>query len=164
MGDLDQLSREVAAKELTMTVQEALALLRANPRDDGSPLPWHAVKATVLDAAGDALADCESPLDAASIAAAVNAAPVLVAEVERLTALLERLRWVPVGERLSEDFEEVLGVFAYSGTGPVVRQTCMARASDGAPKWYGNAREILPPTHWQPLPAAPDPQPPQHDR
>ncbi len=91
-----------------MTAQEAIALLRANPPDNYSPLPWHRSGDSVRDSDGahTPVAKCDSLTDAAHIAAAVHAAPVLAAEVERLTAdlaaLRERLRWIPVGERLPD--------------------------------------------------------------
>jgi hypothetical protein len=83
--DLDQLSREVDSP-----VRLALAALKANPAT--SPLPWAADDTTVRDDCRMGLAYWADPEDAAHIAAAVNAAPVLAAEVERLTALLAAAR------------------------------------------------------------------------
>lgn len=73
-------------------VQKAIAAVKANPPDDGSEMPWKARKANVYDSNGEDVADCDSPQDAAHIAAAVNAAPVLIAEVERLRAVVDAAR------------------------------------------------------------------------
>ena len=77
-----------------MNVQEALAALKANPPDEFSPFPWRTQphQNKVIDAAAALVADTLSNDDAACIAAAVNAAPVLVAEVEKLTADLAALQ------------------------------------------------------------------------
>ena len=74
-------------------VRLALAALKANPNDTESPLPWQQKdRRTVVDADGDFVARCATEADAAHIAAAVNAAPVLAAEVEKLTTDLATLQ------------------------------------------------------------------------
>ena len=76
-----------------MNVQEALAAVRDNPNDDESPLPWRADDTFVFAADGTAAAHWVKHSRARHIAAAVNAAPVLAAEVERLQGLLAAARW-----------------------------------------------------------------------
>ena len=86
--DLDALSREVADP-----VRLALAALKANPPHHQSPLPWQRKwPSDVAAADGTMVVDFAMVADAAHIAAAVNAAPVLAAEVDRLTAQLEAAR------------------------------------------------------------------------
>lgn len=95
-ADLEALSREIAAT--SDAVRLAIAAVKANPPHPESPMPWRRKDGGIGEvlAADDSLV-CEMAVDedAAHIAAAVNAAPVLVAEVERLSAAVataERLR------------------------------------------------------------------------
>jgi hypothetical protein len=79
-------------------VQEALAALKANPPHDNNPLPWHFAETDdqgcdVISAFDVHVASECYYKSAAHIAAAVNAAPVLAAEVERLQGLLAAARW-----------------------------------------------------------------------
>ena len=78
-----------------MNVNEAIAAVKANPPNPESPLPWRRKDGGIGEvlAADDSLV-CEMAVDedAAHIAAAVNAAPVIIAEVERLRAQLEAAR------------------------------------------------------------------------
>jgi hypothetical protein len=76
---LDELMRARA-------VRLALVALKANPLNPDSPLPWRGFGRLVLDRSGNVVCryiyadrDCTP-----GIAAAVNAAPILAAEVERL--------------------------------------------------------------------------------
>jgi hypothetical protein len=72
-------------------VRLALAAVKANPAHPQNTLPWDDCNGEVR--ASDGVAVCDASFrDAAHIAAAVNAAPVLAAEVERLTALLAAAR------------------------------------------------------------------------
>jgi hypothetical protein len=90
-----------------MKVQEALAAVRDNQPHRLTPLPW-----SQEDPPGERVvagdrsfaADCSTDEDAAHIAAAVNAAPVLAVEVERLQGLLAAAR-VAVAE-LPEYYHE----------------------------------------------------------
>lgn len=79
-----------------MNVNEAIAAVKSNQPHDESPLPWRAAPAVhlcnVLSANDEAVATQFWYSDAAHIAAAVNAAPLLVAEVERLQAVVEAAR------------------------------------------------------------------------
>ncbi len=86
MPKLDDLMRARA-------VRLALAAVRDNQPDTESPLLWQQTdRRTVVDADGDFVARCATEADAAHIAAAVNAAPILAAEVERLRGLLAAAR------------------------------------------------------------------------
>ena len=82
-------------------VRLALAALKANPPHPDSPLPWGCNPAidAICDTGGNgsAVAFVILRQDESHIAAAVNAAPILAAEVERLTAQLEAAR-VAVGK------------------------------------------------------------------
>lgn len=69
-------------------VQKAIAAVKANPSDYESPLPWRADDTFVFAADGTAAAHWVKHSRAAHIAAAVNAVPLLIAEVERLQAQL----------------------------------------------------------------------------
>ena len=91
MLDLDALSREVASP-----VRLALAAVRDNPPHEESPLPWAGEGPRVIGHNGIAVCYADEK-DAAHIAAAVNSAPVLAAEVERLTALLAAARVAVAG-------------------------------------------------------------------
>ena len=76
------------------------------------------------------------------------------AELEsNLTALRERMRWVPVGERLPEDGVDVLAV---SNSG--VTDAYVLFDMDGLPDWRRGDYQIRGVTHWQPMPAAPEVQ------
>lgn len=70
-----------------------------------------------------------------------------------LTALRERMRWVPVSERLPEDGVDVLAV---SNSG--VTDAYVLFDMDGLPDWRRGDYQIRGVTHWQPLPAAPEVQ------
>lgn len=71
-----------------MNIQEALAAVRDNPNSEGSSLPWSAILDQVQCLEGWT-ANAYSKDNAACIAARVNSAPVLAAEVERLQGLLD---------------------------------------------------------------------------
>lgn len=88
MVDLDNLSREIAAT--SDAVRLAIAAVKANPPSPDSPTPWKAQprRHEVIGAVAAPVADTLNSADAAHIAAAVNAAPLLIAEVERLQGLL----------------------------------------------------------------------------
>ena len=74
-----------------MNVNEAIAAVKSNPPSKITRTPWGLVHCIVVDA--DGLTVCEASFsDAAHIAAAVNAAPVLIAEVERLQTVVEAAR------------------------------------------------------------------------
>ena len=82
-----------------MNIQEALAAVRANPPHSASPLPWaNDDEGALYCRSGYQLGRAKG--HARHIRAAVNAAPVLAAEVERLQGLLAAAR-VAV-ERLHE--------------------------------------------------------------
>lgn len=74
-------------------VRLALAALKANPPHEQSPLPWYGCQFTGVLRDGDSneLADSLTVNDSLHIAAAVNAAPHLLAEVDALRAQLEAL-------------------------------------------------------------------------
>ena len=61
--------------------------------------------------------------------------------------LKEAQRWVPVGERLPERYEPVL---IYN---PMWVYPVMSMLRDDDEFWTGS--QVVTPTHWQPLPAAP---------
>ena len=86
MVDLDALSREVAAAG-DDPVRLALAALKANPPSPDSPLPWKGEGPRVIGHNGITVCYADDK-DAAHIAAAVNSAPILAAEVKRLQELL----------------------------------------------------------------------------
>ena len=70
-----------------------------------------------------------------------------------LAALREANRWIPVGERLPDEYEDVLVVYAES-----VREAYMVLDSDAGPQWHGNDWVLLNVTHWRPMPAPPEPE------
>lgn len=72
-----------------MNIDEAIAAVKANP--PLSPLPWRDKSGAIWGANG-LLADGLYADDAKCARARVNAAPVLVAEVERLQAVVEAAR------------------------------------------------------------------------
>jgi len=73
-----------------MNAQEALSLLRDNPPHEESPLPWYNDRDGELycRTGYEVCGRKGHAKDKRHIAAAVNAAPALAAEVERLTAQL----------------------------------------------------------------------------
>lgn len=73
-----------------MNVNEAIAAVKANP--PLNPLPWREDDSVVRSANSNAVAQWAEWADAGHIAAAVNAAPLLIAEVERLQAVVEAAR------------------------------------------------------------------------
>lgn len=73
-----------------MNVNEAIAAVKANP--PLNPLPWREDDSVVRSANSNAVAQWAEWADAAHIAATVNAAPILIAEVERLQAALAAAR------------------------------------------------------------------------
>ena len=73
-------------------VRLAIAAVKANPPDADYPQPWADNGRYIDDAVGDTVANCDSHTSAAHIAAAVNAAPLLIAEVERLQAVVDAAR------------------------------------------------------------------------
>ena len=74
-----------------MNIQEALAAVRANPPHSASPLPWaNDDEGALYCRSGYQLGRAKG--HARHIRAAVNAAPVLAAEVERLQGLLAAAR------------------------------------------------------------------------
>lgn len=74
----------------------------------------------------------------------------LRAEIERLQA--ER-RWIPVGERLPEENQQIL-----STDGKEFYLDCYARweGKDNPPCFYGNRLFLWAVTHWMPLPELPE--------
>lgn len=92
MSDLEALSGEIAA--ISDAVRLAIAAVKANPPHPESPMPWYGCQFTGVLRDGDSneLADSLTVNDSLHIAAAVNAAPVLIAEVERLQAVVEAAR------------------------------------------------------------------------
>lgn len=84
-ADLDTLSREIAAT--SNAVRLAIAAVKANPRHELYPLPWGRRGIALVSGDGYIVGG-----DLLHIAAAVNAAPVLIAEVERLQSALEAAR------------------------------------------------------------------------
>lgn len=94
-------------------VRLALAALKANPPHEQSPLPWYGCQFTGVLRDGDSneLADSLTVNDSLHIAAAVNAAPVLVAEVERLQCTLvaqAKRAGLPVDQLRHDDLAEHL--------------------------------------------------------
>ena len=73
-----------------MNVNEAIAAVKANP--PLNPLPWREDDSVVRSASSNAVAQWAEWADAAHIAAAVNAAPVLLARVAELESRLEAAR------------------------------------------------------------------------
>lgn len=71
-------------------IQKAIAAVKANP--PLNPLPWREDDSVVRSANSNAVAQWAEWADAAHIAAAVNAVPLLIAEVERLQAELDKLK------------------------------------------------------------------------
>lgn len=86
--DFEAPSREIAAT--SDAVRLAIAAVKANP--PLNPLPWREDDSVVRSANSNAVAQWAEWADAAHIAAAVNAAPLLIAEVERLQAVVEAAR------------------------------------------------------------------------
>ena len=78
-------------------ISKALAAVRDNPPNPLYPLPWCGNGTYVEDALADTVASCDGEELSACIAARVNSAPVLAAEVERLTALLAATRVAVAG-------------------------------------------------------------------
>jgi len=76
---------------------------------------------------------------------------------DELTALRERMRWVPVGERLPPDYADVLvsQFDAVAKTSHVMAAYCV-QYDDQNCVWFAKGRSMVTPTHWQPLPAAPE--------
>ena len=74
---------------------DSIEVLRQTEPHPESPLPWRVNGRFLEDSNGEDVGGIGYREDAAHIAAAVNAAPVLLAEIDRLRALLvtsERLR------------------------------------------------------------------------
>ena len=69
------------------------------------------------------------------------------ARIPENAELKEAQRWVPVGERLPERYEPVL---IYN---PMWVYPVMSMLRDDDEFWTGS--QVVTPTHWQPLPAAP---------
>ena len=74
-----------------MNGHPTITALRATAPHAESPLPWREDDSVVRSASSNAVAQWAEWADAAHIAAAVNAAPVLLAEVDALRAQLEAL-------------------------------------------------------------------------
>ena len=88
-----------------MNIQEALAAVRANPPHEESPLPWaNDDEGALYCRSGYQLGRAKG--HARHIRAAVNAAPVLAAEVERLQGLLAAAR-VAVGKMPAPEVQDV---------------------------------------------------------
>ncbi len=85
-----------------------IAALKATAPSIHSPLPWsvHSCLYNMRDAEGNATADVLTDDDAAHIAAAVNAAPHLLARVLELEAALEAAR-VAVAKWHASDHDEL---------------------------------------------------------
>lgn len=75
-----------------MNVNEAIAAVKANPPDDESPLPWSISCKFLEDANGGDVAGFGYDTDIECAHARIAAAPLLVAEVERLQAVVEAAR------------------------------------------------------------------------
>ena len=98
-------------------VSKALAALKANPPSIYTPAPWwvkNPVCERVYASNHTFAADCSTDEDAAHIAAAVNAAPVLAAEVERLQGEVEaeRQAGITLGSALFEKLDFLQGQLA----------------------------------------------------
>lgn len=94
-----------------MNVEEAIAAVKANPPHPESPLPWRVNGKFLEDSNGDYFGGLGYREDAAHIAAAVNAAPVLIAEVERLQCTLvaqAKRAGLPVDQLRHDDLAEHL--------------------------------------------------------
>lgn len=78
-------------------VQKAIAAVKANPPHPDSPLPWRVNGKFIEDSKREDVGGIGYRDDAAHIAAAVNAVPILIAEVERLSAA------VATAERLQKE-------------------------------------------------------------
>lgn len=115
-ADLDALTREIAAT--SDAVRLAIAAVKANPRHELYPLPWGRRGISLVSGDGYIVGG-----DLLHIAAAVNAAPVLVAEVERLQCTLvaqakraglpvDQLRHDDLAEHLADRIAELEAQFA----------------------------------------------------
>lgn len=76
---------------------------------------------------------------------------------DELTALRERMRWVPVSERLPPDYADVLvsQFDAVAKTSHVMAAYCVQHDDQNC-VWFARGRTMVTPTHWQPMPAAPE--------
>jgi hypothetical protein len=91
-----------------------------------------------------------------------NEEMALLGDVEAVTAEIRRLsdgmpRWIPVSERLPEmttRWEDPRYVLAVDAKGRMSVGYYVEHSS-GKP-WWTFAKAISDPTHWQPLPAAPE--------
>ena len=96
-----------------MNIQEALAAVRANPPHSASPLPWaNDDEGALYCRSGYQLGRAKG--HARHIRAAVNAAPVLAAEVERLQGEVEaeRQAGITLGSALFEKLDFLQGQLA----------------------------------------------------
>ena len=92
-------------------VQKAIAAVKANPPHPDSPLPWRVNGKFIEDSKREDVGGIGYRDDAAHIAAAVNAAPVLLAEVERLQCTLvaqAKRASLPVDQLRHDDLAEHL--------------------------------------------------------
>ncbi len=86
---------------------------------------------------------------AAQVSHRMNKSAIL-AEYDRLKAIEDAQRWIPVGERLPEDNKDVLV------TGSKHAGTQVAAYYSRTGEFEMIDESIIRPTHWRPLPEAPE--------
>lgn len=130
------------------TIAELIASLRSTLPHSQSPLPWMAfLECGDVSASNNCgvAADIEQE-NAVYITAAANAVGPLIDEVERLRAeneeLRERLRWIPVVEKLPESAVQVLVYNTHVFVGMYLADVRHWETFDGEER-------ILNVTHWR---------------
>ena len=90
-------------------------------------------------------------LDRADRVADQSAGRIMRQAAERLRELDQEQKWIPVTERLPENFISVLGYMTDAGDFPPVRECYTV----GNAFFFPALRDVHPVSHWMPLPEPP---------